>query len=92
MGAETKFYFANRVQPSEIALAIEKEFGVSPDMKDIRFETKRIKEDFDRHYGYIRLIYNNITYLFYFFQYNHIYGGERDKTNPDTVFIIAKKM
>lgn len=85
MGVDTQLYFANRVSPNEIANAIEKEFGVKPDLSELKFEVKQYDRDYDRHYGYIRFSLDSFTYSWYFFQFNHISGGERGGTNPDTI-------
>lgn len=85
MGVDTKIYFANRVSPTEIANAIQKEFGVAADLSNIKFEAKKYEDDFDRHYGYIRFTSDGISYHWYFYQFNRIYGGDRDGTNNDTM-------
>lgn len=81
MGVDTQVYFTNRVSVSELVSAIETEFNTTVDVSRIRHEKSHYEGGFDRDCGY--LSFNGMN--FHFYPYNHICGGERDGTNPDTL-------
>lgn len=81
MSVDSKIYFTNRVSAAELISAIETEFKTNVDISRVRHEKARFEGDFDRGCGY--LSFNGMS--FHFFPYNHICGGERNGTNPDTI-------
>lgn len=90
MSVNSKLYFINRVSPEQLKYAIEKEFGVSPDFKHMKFEKSRFEGDHDKYYGYFYITLKFSTgksfeYSFYFYQYNYVFGGQFDKTNYDII-------
>jgi hypothetical protein len=78
MGCNSKLYFENRVDLNDIVNVIENEFKTEVD-------TSLIHEDNGKPYGRIFFKVYCKTISLWYQSNNWISGGERDKTDPDTL-------